>query len=72
MLEKASLGVLSAVRRGRASSSDSAVTTTARMRVSSFAKAYNILPDLLTARLEVGVEIVQDWIQADPVAVELK
>lgn len=46
-------------------------TTTARMRVSSFAKAYNILPDLLTARLEVGVEIVQDWIQADPITVEL-
>lgn len=47
-------------------------TTTAKMRVTSLARAYNILPDLLSPRLEVGVEIVQDWIQADPVSVELE
>lgn len=47
-------------------------TTTAKMRVSSFSKAYNILPDLLSPRLEVGVEIIQDWMQAEPGTVELK
>ncbi|MBR1652523.1 MAG: hypothetical protein IJ692_03940 [Alloprevotella sp.] len=46
-------------------------TTTTTMRVVSFANAYNILPDLLLPRLEVGVEIVTDWMQAEPGTVEI-
>ena len=36
-------------------------TTTVSVQVPSLAKAYNILPDLLSAKLDVGVQLVTKW-----------
>ena len=46
-------------------------TTTMSMNVTSLAKAYTCMPDLLAPRLEVGVQIVTRWIQATTTNVEL-
>ncbi len=46
-------------------------TTTMSMSVSSLAKAYTSMPDLLAPRLEVGVQVVTKWIQATTTNVEL-
>ena len=40
-------------------------TTKVSLKVASLAKAYNVLPDLLSARLEVGV-MVSHWVAATP------
>ena len=37
-------------------------TTQATLKVPGLAKAYNVIPDLWSARLEVGVEVKTDWI----------
>lgn len=39
--------------------------TTVNMRVTSLAKAYNVLPNLLGGGLELGVELTTKWIQAE-------
>ena len=39
-------------------------TTTMSMSVTSLAKAYTCMPDLLAPRLEVGVQVVTKWIQS--------
>lgn len=39
-------------------------TTTLSMQVSSLAKAYNVLPDILASRLEVGIQLTPQWVQA--------
>ena len=41
-------------------------TTSVTVKIESLEKAYNVLPDLLTPRLEVGVEIASKWIQSTP------
>ena len=46
-------------------------TTTMSMSVTSLAKAYTCMPDLLAPRLEVGVQVVTKWIQATTTNVEL-
>ena len=46
-------------------------TTTMSMSVTSLAKAYTCMPDLLAPRLEVGVQVVTKWIQATTTTVEL-
>lgn len=46
-------------------------TTTMSMNVTSLAKAYTCMPDLLAPRLEVGVQIVTHWIQSTTTNVEL-
>ena len=46
-------------------------TTTVNMTVSSLENAYNVMPDILSGRLEVGVELVTDWVQATPETVTL-
>ena len=46
-------------------------TTTMSMRVTSLAKAYTCMPDLLAPRLEIGVQVVTKWIQATTTKVEL-
>ena len=46
-------------------------TTTMTMKVTSLAKAYTCMPDLLAPRLEVGVQVVTKWIQAPAVNVPL-
>lgn len=45
--------------------------TTMSMSVTSLAKAYTSMPDLLASRLEVGVQVVTKWIQATTTNVEL-
>lgn len=39
--------------------------TTVNMNVTSLAKAYNVLPNLLGGGLELGVELTTKWIQAE-------
>lgn len=46
-------------------------TTKITMRVTSLANAYCCLPDLLSGRLEVGVELTSDWVQATTTVVPL-
>ena len=46
-------------------------TTTVEMTVSSLAKAYNVLPNLLTSNMEIGVETSPQWIAATPTAIRL-
>lgn len=46
-------------------------TTTVKMKIESLAKAYNVLPNLLSPRLEIGVRLTTDWIQSTPTTVEL-
>jgi hypothetical protein len=46
-------------------------TTTMSMSVTSLAKTYTCMPDLLAPRLEVGVQVVTKWIQATTTNVEL-
>lgn len=38
-------------------------TTTMTMKVTSLANAYSCMPDLLSPRLELGIEVVTQWIQ---------
>ena len=45
--------------------------TTMSMSVTSLAKAYTSMPDLLAPRLEIGVQVVTKWIQATTTNVEL-
>ena len=47
-------------------------TTRMSMSVTSLAKAYTCMPDLLAPRLEVGVQVVTKWIQATTTTVELR
>ena len=47
-------------------------TTTMTMKVESLAKAYNVVPNLLSPRLEVGVQVITDWMQAEPTNVMLE
>lgn len=46
--------------------------TTVNTKVSSLANAYNVLPDLIGGRLELGVELVSGWVQAETTNVILK
>lgn len=39
-------------------------TTTVTLRIASLAKAYNVLPDLLSARLEMGAQLKTSWTQS--------
>lgn len=45
--------------------------TTLTMKPTNLGKAYNVLPDLLAPRLELGVEIVDQWVQSTPTEVVL-
>lgn len=46
--------------------------TTVNTKVSSLANAYNVLPDLIGGRLELGIELVSSWVQAETTNVILK
>jgi hypothetical protein len=46
-------------------------TTRMSMSVTSLAKAYTCMPDLLAPRLEIGVQVITKWIQATTTNVEL-
>lgn len=45
--------------------------TTVNMTVTSLAKAYNVLPNLLTKNLEIGVVTTPQWVAATPTTVPL-
>jgi hypothetical protein len=47
-------------------------TTILNAKVISLKNAYCLLPDLLTAKLEVGVELTPDWKQSTPTNTELE
>ena len=46
--------------------------TTVNMTVSSLAKAYNVLPNLLSSNLEIGVETTPDWISVTPTVIRME
>jgi hypothetical protein len=46
--------------------------TTINTQVASLANAYNVLPDLLGGRIELGVELTTKWIQAETTNVILQ
>lgn len=46
--------------------------TTVNMTVTSLAKAYNLLPNLLSSNLEIGVQTTPDWIAATPGVVRME
>lgn len=46
--------------------------TTVNMVVTSLAKAYNVLPNLLTSNLEIGVETNPQWIAVTPTVVRME
>lgn len=46
-------------------------TTTVSFKVESLAKAYNVLPDILGGRLEIGVQLISDWVLPRPMEVQL-
>ena len=48
-----------------------AYTTVVNLTVNSLANAYNVLPNILTSDLEVGVEVMTKWIAAKPTTVVL-
>lgn len=41
-------------------------TTTLDMKVTGLAKAYNVMPNLLSPRLEMGIELVTKWVATTP------
>lgn len=41
-------------------------TTTLNMKVTGLAKAYNVVPNLLSPRLELGIELVTKWVSTTP------
>ena len=41
-------------------------TTTLNMKVTGLAKAYNVVPNLLSPRLELGIELVKKWVSTTP------
>lgn len=45
--------------------------TRVNVTVNSLAKAYNVLPNILSSNLEVGLEVVTKWIAAQPTTVVL-
>jgi hypothetical protein len=47
-------------------------TTEIRMQVSSLAKAYNVMPNIQSGRLEVGIKINLKWAQATPQTIEFE
>jgi hypothetical protein len=44
-------------------------TTMVTLKVSGLAKAYNVMPNLLSPRLEIGVTLTTQWEQATPTTV---
>lgn len=46
--------------------------TTVNMVVTSLAKAYNVLPNLLTSNLEIGVQTNPQWIAVKPTVVRME
>ena len=41
-------------------------TTTLNIKVTSLEKAYNVVPNLLSPRLEIGIELVPKWVGTTP------
>jgi hypothetical protein len=39
-------------------------TTVLNLKVKSLEKSYNVVPNLLSPRLEMGIELTPDWVQA--------
>jgi hypothetical protein len=46
--------------------------TTINVTVESLANAYNIVPNLLSPRIEIGVQLVTAWEQATPTNLQLE
>ena len=46
-------------------------TTTVKMTVQTLAHAYNVMPNVLSGRLAIGVDIKLDWVGTTPTTVIL-
>ena len=46
-------------------------TTTVTMKVQTLAHAYNVMPNILSGRLAIGVDIKLDWVGTTPTTVIL-
>ena len=40
--------------------------TTLNLKVKALDKAYNVVPNLLSPRLEMGIELVSEWVSTTP------
>lgn len=49
-----------------------AYTTVVNLTVNSLANAYNVLPNILSSHLKIGVELMNEWIAAQPTTTVLK
>ena len=47
-------------------------TTEVSMTINSLAQAYNVMPNILSGRMELGVEMKLKWVEATPTTVILK
>lgn len=59
-----------AINSGRVFTKD--YITTVNMVVTSLAKAYNVLPNLLTSNLEIGVQTNPQWIAVTPTVIRME
>lgn len=59
-----------AINNGRVFTKD--YITTVNMVVTSLAKAYNVLPNLLTSNLEIGVQTNPQWIAVTPTVIRME
>ena len=56
---------------GRVFTQDHTTEVNMTFTESSLASAYNVVPDLLSPRLEIGIRLVSKWIQTEPTNVPL-
>lgn len=57
--------------RDRVFTQDHTTTVTMKFNDNALGSAYNVMPDLLSPRLEIGVQLVDKWIQTEPTSVQL-
>ena len=57
--------------KDRVFTQDHTTMVTMKFNNNALGSAYNVMPDLLSPRLEVGVQLVDKWIQTEPTSVQL-
>jgi len=56
---------------GRVFTQNYTTEVTMKFNETSLAYAYNVMPNLLAPRLEIGIQLVSKWYQTDPTTIEL-
>lgn len=57
--------------KDRVFTQDHTTVVTMKFDVNALGSAYNVMPDLLSPRLEIGVQLVDKWVQTEPTSVQL-